>query len=78
MLEDNLTKLWHMRPGHMSENGSRRGLKDGQKTSNLYFCEHCIFGKQKQVRFSLCETLENPNFRKNGKTVISVEKQEFF
>ena len=30
-------KLWHMRLGHMSENGmvelSRRGLLDGQKTS---------------------------------------------
>ena len=37
--EDNITKLWHMRLGHMSENGmvelSRRGLLDGQKTSKL-------------------------------------------
>ena len=34
--EDDITKLWRMRLGHMSENGmaelSRRGLLDGQKT----------------------------------------------
>ena len=23
---------------------SRRGLLDGQKTSKLQFCEHCVFG----------------------------------
>ena len=44
-----------MRLGHMSENCmvefSRRGLLDGPKTSKLQFCEHCVFGKQKQVRF---------------------------
>ena len=37
--EDDIMKLWHMRLGHMSENGmvelSRRGLLDGQKTSKL-------------------------------------------
>ena len=37
--EDDITKLWHMRLGHMNENGmvelSRRGLLDGQKTSKL-------------------------------------------
>ena len=35
--EDDITKLWHMRLGHMSENGmeklSRRGLLHGQKIS---------------------------------------------
>ena len=45
----------HLR--HMSENGmtefSRRGLLDGHETCKLQFCEHCIFGKQKRVRFSL-------------------------
>ena len=29
---------------------SRRGLLDGQKTSKLPVCEHCVFGKHKQVR----------------------------
>ena len=46
-----------MRLGHMSENVmekvSKKGLLDGHKTSKLQFCEHCVFGKQKRVRFSL-------------------------
>ena len=55
--EDDITKLRNMRLGHMSENNmaelSRRRLLDGQKTSKLQFCEHCVFGKQKRVKFSL-------------------------
>ena len=54
--EDDIMKLWHMRLRHMSDNSmanlSRRGLLDGKKTSKLVFCERCIFGKQKRVRFS--------------------------
>ncbi|KAG8502990.1 hypothetical protein CXB51_000989 [Gossypium anomalum] len=54
--DDDITKLWHMRLGHMSENGmaesSKRGLLDGQGICKLNFCEHCIFGKQKRVRFT--------------------------
>ncbi|KAG8472328.1 hypothetical protein CXB51_035360 [Gossypium anomalum] len=54
--DDNITKLWHMRLGHMSENDmtelSKRGLLDGQGICKLNFCEHCIFGKQKRVRFT--------------------------
>ncbi|KAG8483043.1 hypothetical protein CXB51_021981 [Gossypium anomalum] len=54
--DDDITKLWHMRLGHMSENGmaelSKRGLLDGQKICKLNFCEHCVFGKQKRVRFT--------------------------
>ncbi|KAG8473450.1 hypothetical protein CXB51_035780 [Gossypium anomalum] len=53
--DDDITKLWHMRLGHMSENGmvelSKRGLLDGQGICKLNFCEHCVFGKQKRVRF---------------------------
>jgi hypothetical protein len=49
------TKLWHMRLGHMSEKGmhllhNRGYLNDIGK---LEFCEHCVFGKQKRVSFSL-------------------------
>ncbi|KAG8491014.1 hypothetical protein CXB51_014181 [Gossypium anomalum] len=56
-LSDNdITKLWHMRLGHMSENGmtelSKRGLLDGQGICKLNFYEHCVFGKQKRVRFT--------------------------
>ncbi|KAG8481484.1 hypothetical protein CXB51_026330 [Gossypium anomalum] len=58
--DDDITKLWHMRGhmrlGHMSENGmvelSKRGLLDGQGICKLNFCEHCVFGKQKRVRFT--------------------------
>ena len=54
--DDDVTKLWHMRLGHMSEKGmaelSKRGLLDGQSISKLEFCEHCVFGKQRRVRFA--------------------------
>ncbi|KAG8480001.1 hypothetical protein CXB51_025036 [Gossypium anomalum] len=54
--DDDITKLWHMRLGHMSENGmtelSKRRLLDGQGICKLNFCEHCVFGKQKRVRFT--------------------------
>ena len=45
-----------MHLGHMSEKKmielSRRGLLDGQSTSKLKFCEHCVFRKQKRVKFT--------------------------
>ncbi|KAG8478970.1 hypothetical protein CXB51_028852 [Gossypium anomalum] len=54
--DDDITKIWHMRLGHMSENGmvelSKRGLLDGQGICKLNFCEHCVFRKQKRVRFT--------------------------
>ncbi|KAG8503399.1 hypothetical protein CXB51_001318 [Gossypium anomalum] len=54
--DDDITKLWHMHLGHMSENGmtelSKRRLLDGQGICKLNFCEHCVFGKQKRVRFT--------------------------
>ncbi|KAG8472701.1 hypothetical protein CXB51_034566 [Gossypium anomalum] len=54
--DDDITKLWHMRLGHMNENGmvelSKRGLLDGQGIYKLNFCEHCVFRKQKRVRFT--------------------------
>ncbi|KAL3505148.1 hypothetical protein ACH5RR_034989 [Cinchona calisaya] len=47
--DSDITKLWHMRLGHMSEKGltmlSKRGLFSGQSTGAMDFCEHCIFGK---------------------------------
>ncbi|KAG8475695.1 hypothetical protein CXB51_032441 [Gossypium anomalum] len=54
--DDDITKLWHMRLRHMSENGmaelSKRGLLDGQGIYKLNLCEHCVFGKQKKVRLT--------------------------
>ncbi|KAG8496828.1 hypothetical protein CXB51_008136 [Gossypium anomalum] len=54
--DDDITKFWHMRLEHMSENGmvklSKKGLLDGQGICKLNFCEHCVFGKKKRVRFT--------------------------
>ena len=51
LLEDDITKLWHMSKNGMTKL-SRRGLLDGHKTNKLQFCEHCVSRKQKRVRFS--------------------------
>jgi len=55
--DSNLIQLWHMRLGHMSEAGmtmlSERGLLKGQKTGKLDLCEHCIYGKQHRVKFTI-------------------------
>ncbi|KAG6430584.1 hypothetical protein SASPL_108654 [Salvia splendens] len=44
-----MTKLWHMRLGHMRERGMRimsnRDFLSGHKVQKLDFCEHCVFGK---------------------------------
>ena len=32
---------------------SKRGLLNGQKIGKLDFCEHCVFGKQCRVKFSI-------------------------
>ncbi|KAG8485080.1 hypothetical protein CXB51_021402 [Gossypium anomalum] len=51
--DDVITKIWHMRLGHMSKNSmvelSKRGLLDGQRICKLKFCKHCVFGKQKRT-----------------------------
>jgi hypothetical protein len=50
------SKLWHMRLGHMSQLGlvelSKRGLLKGYNNNELEFCEHCVFGKHKRVKFN--------------------------
>lgn len=47
--------LWHQRLGHMSKKGLEVMLKrdqlPGLQSANLEFCEHCLYGKQKQVSF---------------------------
>ncbi|KAK9698714.1 hypothetical protein RND81_08G125700 [Saponaria officinalis] len=42
---DDLTKLWHIRLGHMKD------LFCGHKVKNLDFCEHCVFGKLHRSKF---------------------------
>ena len=47
--------LWHHRLGHMSEKGMQilhsRNLLLDLKQVSLEFCEKCVYGKQKRVRF---------------------------
>lgn len=44
------TNLWHMRLGHISEQGImdlyKRKLLKGIRTCKLDFCKYCVFGKQ--------------------------------
>ena len=46
--------LWHHKLGHMSEKGMQilhsRNLL-GLKHVDLKFCQNCVYGKQKRVRF---------------------------
>ena len=50
-----LTQLWHMRLGHMSEKGmmilQKQQLLGNQKLDELKFCEHYFFGKQHRIKF---------------------------
>ncbi|KAG8491200.1 hypothetical protein CXB51_014356 [Gossypium anomalum] len=52
MSDNDITKLWHMRLGHMGQNGmvelSKRGLLDGQGICKLNFCEHCVLGSKRE------------------------------
>lgn len=47
--DSDITRLWHMQLGHMSERGiielSKKSLFGGQRIGKLDFCEHCVFGK---------------------------------
>ena len=47
--------LWHHRLVHMSEKGMQilhsRKLLPNMKQVSLEFCENCVYGKQKRVRF---------------------------
>nr|CDN96898.1 putative Ty-1 copia retrotransposon [Phaseolus vulgaris] len=48
-------KLWHMRLGHAGEKSlqilTKQGLLKGTKACKLEFCEHCVLGKQRRVKF---------------------------
>jgi hypothetical protein len=47
--------LWHHRTGHMSEKGMQILHKIKKfldvKQIDLDFCEHCVYGKKKRVKF---------------------------
>ena len=53
--EQDISKLWHMRLRHAGEKALQtlvnQGVLTGATTGKIDFCEHCIFGKQKNVKF---------------------------
>jgi len=78
-LDIDVTKLWHVRLGHISERGmtilSKRVLLCGQSTSSLEFCEHCVFGKQKRLSFS---TAIHRTFQIFGNLLVCHQKVMIF
>lgn len=50
------TMLWHLRLGHMSENGLKKLSKQGvlrmDKIVTLKLCEECIIGKSSRIGFN--------------------------
>ena len=53
---DSHASLWHKRLGHMSEGGlnelSKQKLLGKDNVGSLQFCEHCILGKVKRLKFA--------------------------
>lgn len=53
----NLTHVWHLLLGHVNEKMlsvlGKQNLLRGHKDSNMEFCEHCMFGKNKTVVHSI-------------------------
>ena len=53
--EQDISKLWHMRLGHAGEKALQtwvnQGVLKGATTGKIDLCEHCIFGKLKNVKF---------------------------
>ena len=51
------TKLWHMRLGHAGEKSlqilAKKRLLKGTKACKIEFCEHCVMGKQRKVKFGI-------------------------
>ncbi|KAL3623657.1 hypothetical protein CASFOL_032473 [Castilleja foliolosa] len=52
---NDMTRLWHSRLGHISERGlnemNKQGLFGKDTTKKLEFCENCVLGKSKRVKF---------------------------
>ena len=65
------TMLWYQRLGHIEEKGlwalQGKGMVEGMTncTLDFDFCEHCIYGKQNQVRFASGATRATGNSRIN-------------
>jgi len=52
-----ITKLWHLRLGHVSERGlvelAKQGLLGNEKLNKLDFYDNCTLGKQHKVKFGV-------------------------
>jgi len=50
-----ITKLWHLRLGHVSERGlvelAKQGFLGNEKLNKLDLCDNCTLGKQHKVKF---------------------------
>ncbi|CAL0321279.1 unnamed protein product [Lupinus luteus] len=63
MPDNDITNLWHMRLGHISEKGmhllSKQGHLGKHDIGKLEFCKHCVFGKKKRLVSPLQLTVPN-------------------
>jgi len=54
-LDEDITKMWHMRLGHTGEKSrqvlAKQGLLKGAKACKLKFCEHCVLSNNTKVKF---------------------------
>lgn len=50
-----MTRLWHLRFGHVSDRGlielEKQGILKGKLSGHLGFCEQCVYGKSCKVKF---------------------------
>lgn len=51
------TELWHIGLGHMGLKNlqilARKGILDKRKIGDMSFCENCVMGKHKKLRFHI-------------------------
>lgn len=52
---EDISMLWHLRLGHVSKKGlhelHKQNLLNGYQPDKLQFCENCVLGKSKRVKF---------------------------
>ncbi|KAL2630872.1 hypothetical protein R1flu_015558 [Riccia fluitans] len=86
--QEEMALLWHRRLGYMSKKGMevlrKQDLLSGLKSSKLEFCEHCVFGKNKQSAFGVgihhsTEVLEYAHSDVWGKSPVpSHSRKEYY
>jgi len=55
--DDDSTRLWHIRLGHIGEKSlqalAKQKLLKDVRTCKLNFCKHCVIGKKTKVKFGI-------------------------